>query len=89
MYKTPVIDTHVHLWDPALLRYPWLDDIPLLNRAYLPENYHEESKEANVKKIVFIQCECEPSQYKQEVQWVTSLKNTEKRIAGDRIVGAT
>ena len=22
-----VIDSHVHFWDPAVLRYPWLDDL--------------------------------------------------------------
>ena len=36
-----VVDTHVHLWDIANISYPWLADIPLLNRNYLPADYKE------------------------------------------------
>jgi L-fuconolactonase len=30
-----LIDSHLHLWDPAALAYPWLAAEPALNRAYL------------------------------------------------------
>ena len=81
MLEIPVADAHVHLWDPSNLRYPWLDDIPLLNKAYLPDDYREESSAANVEKMVFVQCECDTSQYLREVQWITSLKSAEDRIS--------
>ena len=41
MIELPIVDTHVHLWDPGRLSYPWLQDIPVLNRAYLPADYRE------------------------------------------------
>lgn len=82
MLGFPIIDAHLHLWDPSLLRYPWLDEIKLLNRAYLSGDYLKESRDINIEKLVFVQCECIPSQYLKEVEWVTSLKNIEPRICG-------
>ena len=34
-----IIDTHVHFWDPAALHYPWLEEIPSLDRSFLPADY--------------------------------------------------
>ncbi|MBI5093413.1 MAG: amidohydrolase family protein [Candidatus Hydrogenedentes bacterium] len=80
MLPFSVIDTHVHLWDPALMRYPWLDSIPLLNRAHLPSDYAAACGPIQVDKIVFIQCECEPVQFLDEFAWVAGLAKTEPRI---------
>jgi L-fuconolactonase len=33
---TAVLDSHVHFWDPRLLRYPWLDGVAALNEPFLP-----------------------------------------------------
>ncbi|MBK8058846.1 MAG: amidohydrolase family protein [Gemmatimonadetes bacterium] len=33
------MDAHVHLWDPALFAYPWLDGIPALQRPFAMHDY--------------------------------------------------
>ena len=33
-----IVDSHVHFWDPARLRYAWLDGEPALNREFLPDH---------------------------------------------------
>ena len=37
----PIIDTHLHLWDPGYLRYSWLDGNALLNKPYLLADYRK------------------------------------------------
>lgn len=38
MIDIPIIDTHLYLWDPSQLSYPWLLDLPQLNGPYLLED---------------------------------------------------
>jgi L-fuconolactonase len=78
----PIIDTHLHLWDPSYLRYPWLDDIPLLNKPYLLDDYNRHCGPVQVEKMVFLQCESDFSQFREEAAWVTSLAQQDPRIAG-------
>lgn len=78
----PIIDTHLHLWDPQYLHYSWLGDIPLLNKPYLLGDYDDATRNVMVEKMVFIQCESLFSQCEQEAEWVTKLAKTDKRIQG-------
>lgn len=78
----PIVDTHLHLWDPGRLRYPWIDNIPLLNRAYLLEDYKKACGPVRIEKMVFLQCECIPDQFLQEAEWITSLAQQDPRIQG-------
>lgn len=80
--QIPIVDAHLHLWDPAKFRYPWLDDIPALNRVFSLDDYNSACGHVKVEKMVFMQCDCLPSQYLQEVEWVTELSRTDSRLAG-------
>ena len=54
MLDFPIVDTHLHVWNPQYLRYAWLDDIPLLNKPYLLEDYNRACDPVTVDKMVFI-----------------------------------
>jgi len=82
MVKIPIVDAHLHIWDVNKFRYPWLDNQSYLNRTFTIDDYQEASKKMNVEKMVFVQCECEPAQYKDEVKWVTEVAQKDKRIEG-------
>ena len=51
----PIVDSHVHLWNPAQFRYAWLDKLPALDRAYLPADFTASSVNSNVSKIIFVE----------------------------------
>lgn len=78
----PVIDTHLHLWDPRHIHYPWLADNALLNRAYLLDDYRAATQSIPIESMVFVQCEADFSQFDAEAAWVASLARAEPRIKG-------
>ncbi len=75
-----IIDTHMHLWDPNALSYPWLAEVPTLNRPYLLDDYRAACGGHDVEQMVFVQCET--PQYLEEARWVAQLAEDEPRIAG-------
>ncbi|MBW9095090.1 amidohydrolase family protein [Microbacterium jejuense] len=68
-----VVDSHLHLWDPAILDYDWLDG-PLL-RSFGPDDLDAALVDAPAGEygFVFVQADCAPGQSIAEVDWVTSL----------------
>lgn len=62
----PVLDSHLHLWDPAVLDYPWLDGA--LNRRYATGELRAVAEPGET--AVFVQAGCMDEQYVDEVRWV-------------------
>ena len=76
MPDSPIVDTHVHFWDPARLRYPWLDNSTLLNKPYLPGDYAQATAGMNIGQLVFVQAACLPEQALDEVAFISELAET-------------
>jgi len=77
-----IVDSHVHLWNPQRLRYPWLDGLPQLNRPFLPDDFAAASAGTNVEKMIFVECGRDASQALAEVEWILELAKTEPRLRG-------
>ena len=82
MANFPIVDTHVHLWHPKQLRYPWLKQVPLLNRPFLLKDYNAAIGDLEVESMVFVQCDTHPDDGLKEASWVTSLAAADPRIRG-------
>ena len=82
MADFPIVDTHIHLWDPSVLRYPWLDEVPFLNKPYLLEDYRNACGAVDVGTMIFVQCDPDPDENLKEAEWVTSLAKEDSRIRG-------
>lgn len=78
----PIVDTHVHLWDPNHINYPWLAGVPAIDRPFVLEDFRAASAGLNVEKIVFMECDAAAEDGLKEAAWVSSLAQEEPRIQG-------
>jgi len=74
-----MVDAHVHFWDPGNFHYDWLGASTPLNRPFLMSDYSAASAGLGVEKIIFVECNCLPSENVREADWVARL---DERIAG-------
>jgi L-fuconolactonase len=82
MLDFPLVDTHLHVWDPQNLDYPWLADVPVLNKPYLLADYNAATAPLDVGQMVFVQCEADFAQFQAEADWVTGLAQHDARLQG-------
>jgi predicted TIM-barrel fold metal-dependent hydrolase len=76
----PIVDAHVHLWDPARFRIPWLDGNALLDQPYLLEEYRAHTAGVEVEALVYLQVEVAPAYSLLEAQFVADLARDDRRI---------
>jgi L-fuconolactonase len=81
MPRIRAIDAHVHFWDPAVLRYPWLAEAPALGRSFVPRDFPPFTTN-DLESVVFVEANVAPPQAHDEVRWVDRLADAEPRIAG-------
>ncbi|MGN7949755.1 amidohydrolase family protein [Microbacterium sp. 22215] len=67
-----VFDSHLHLWDPELLHYTWLEG-PLAWLFGETEVENSRIVRATTEKAVFVQAETVEDDFLDEVRWVASL----------------
>ena len=75
-----VVDSHVHVWDPAVLDYAWLGGAPALNKPFLPRDLPHTP--LNTRAAVFVQADCRDDQALKEVDWVAGLLTDWPQLAG-------
>lgn len=78
------IDAHVHFWDPRELRYPWLEGMPALARAFTPAEYARDAQgaAAEIDAVLVVEGNCLPEQCLREVEQLESLARGPVPIAG-------
>jgi L-fuconolactonase len=66
----PIVDSHVHLWDPTRFRMPWLDGNERIGKPFGLAEFREHSTGIDVEGIVYLQVEVTPPYALLEAQWV-------------------
>lgn len=80
MPPTAIVDAHVHLWDPARMRIPWLDGNDLLNRPYGLAEYRAHTAGIDIAGFVYVQVDVAPAYGLTEARIVAGLAAEEPRL---------
>ena len=82
MPSFPIIDTHVHIYDPAYLTYHWMKNVPRLNKPHLMTDFTRLTAGVEVDKIVFVEVDVAVGQHLDEARWVALQAQTDNRLRG-------
>jgi L-fuconolactonase len=78
MPNFPIVDAHVHLYDPAAVSYPWMRGNMLLESLHGPVEFTAAAAPFTVDKIVFM--EVDAASGRDEVPWVEGQAKRDRRI---------
>ncbi|BBU58425.1 amidohydrolase [Mameliella alba] len=70
---TMLIDTHLHLVDRDRISYPWLSDVPPLNRDWSYEDYEKTARRVGIGGTLHMEVDCAPGDIGKENAWVAEL----------------
>jgi L-fuconolactonase len=76
----PIVDAHLHLWDPNHLRLPWIDGDATLGRRFGPAEYAEHTQGIAIEAMVYVEVDVEPHYALLEPRWVAERAHEDPRI---------
>lgn len=71
--RMPIIDTHLHLIDQSRLHYPWLRDVPALNRSFSVEEYWSEAGPLGISAALHMEVDVAEEEQERETAFVLGL----------------
>jgi L-fuconolactonase len=78
--QVPIIDAHVHIWNPAMFNMPWLEDVPALRRPFGLQQYREQTRRLPIAGMVYVEVGVDPRQALGEAYRVVELAREEPRL---------
>jgi L-fuconolactonase len=82
MPEFPVVDCHVHFYDPSRNDYPWLATVPPVSGTYLPREFDKACGTVSVDRLVFGEVDAAEGQAFDEAVFLAGLDGTDGRIGG-------
>ncbi len=80
MPNFPIVDAHLHIWDPGRIRIGWQAGNDALGRPLLPADYVRDCGPVEVEAMVFVECFVDQGEFLKEVAFVEEYAKAEPRI---------
>jgi L-fuconolactonase len=81
MPEFPIVDAHVHLYDPGVIRYGWMAGKPAVEGQRLMAQLDAARGGVEIEALVWIEVDADPGQHLQEASFIDGLVRTDRRIA--------
>lgn len=78
----PIVDSHVHLWDPERYEIPWLGGEPTLDRRFGPDEYRAQTRGIDVEAFVYVEVDIAKEYAFLEVRRAEAYAAEEPRLRG-------
>jgi predicted TIM-barrel fold metal-dependent hydrolase len=77
-----LVDTHLHLWDPALIPCSWCAGIPALDRSFGLDDYARAAAGTGITKAVFVECDVDDPHQLAEARRIEAIAAAHPLVAG-------
>lgn len=81
-----IVDTHLHLIDKSALRYPWLRNVPTLDRDFSQDDYAREARRAGIEAALFMEVDVDAADIEAELAHVEALAGAPESLLRGAIV---
>ena len=82
MPELAIVDAHVHLYDPEVVRYGWMRGKPALAGPHGLAELNAARGAVEVRGVVWIEVGADPGQHREEARWIARLADADPQIAG-------
>ena len=76
----PIVDAHVHLYDPGVIRYGWMTGRAVLDQQRLMDQLDAARGSVEIEALVWVEVGADPGLYLQEASFVDSIARSDRRI---------
>jgi len=80
MPTLPIVDSHVHLVEPAEVPLPWTRDVPQLDRSWRLSDLDAARGATEIEAVVFVEVDCAPGRHLDEVAMVERSAEGDPRL---------
>jgi L-fuconolactonase len=78
----PIVDAHVHLWNPTRYRIPWLETVPSLDHPFEPADYREQTAGVAIESFVYVEVDIAEEYSYLEARQAERYATDEPRLGG-------